>query len=178
LIFAQLNLLLASNGAWLLAITARRRKDQGDQGSLARSHDETPMNISRSVSYAVGILLKVAQEGSAGPMTAAQIAKGAKFPPRFLYRVLRRLVDAELLHGVSGPGGGYLLARTPNKIHLLEIIIAVEGAHQSMQLHAVHPRDRGAIQIINAALHKEYAAMDRKLKRLTLAKMLRGKPGK
>lgn len=136
------------------------------------------MNISRSISYAVGILLKVAQEGSDGPMTAAQIAKGAKFPPRFLYRVLRRLVDAQLLKGVSGPGGGYLLARPATKINLLDIIIAIEGARQSMQLHAVHPRDRGAIRVINAALEREYAAMDRQLKRLTLSKMLRGKSGK
>jgi Rrf2 family protein len=136
------------------------------------------MNISRSVSYAVGILLKVAQDGGDGPLTAAQIAKGAKFPPRFLYRVLRRLVDAQLLRGVSGPGGGYLLARPTTKINLLEIIIAVEGAHESMQLHAVHPRDRGAISAINAALAKEHAAMDRGLKKLTLAKIARGKPAK
>ncbi len=131
------------------------------------------MNISRSVSYAVGILLKVAQDGRAGPMTAAQIAKGGKFPPRFLYRVLRRLVDAGLLRGVSGPGGGYALARQARQINLLEIIVAIEGPRASTQLQAVHPRYRGAIEGINAALERGQTTMDRGLKRLTLAKMLR-----
>lgn len=130
------------------------------------------MNISRSVSYAVGILLKVAQDGHAGPMTAAQIAKGGKFPPRFLYRVLRRLVDAKLLRGVSGPGGGYALARPPRQVNLLEIIVAIEGPRQSTQLHAVHPRYRGAVDGINTMLARGQTSMDRGLKRLTLAKML------
>lgn len=130
------------------------------------------MNISRSVSYAVGILLKVAEEGRDGPMTAAQIAKGGKFPPRFLYRVLRRLVDAGLLRGVSGPGGGYALARPAKKINLLEIIVAIEGDRESMQLHAVHTRYRGAVKSINDALARNQATMNRALGRLTLAKML------
>lgn len=131
------------------------------------------MNISRSVSYAVGILLKVAQDGHGTPLTAAQISKGGKFPPRFLYRVLRRLVDAGLLRGVSGPGGGYALARPAAQIHLLEITIAIEGPREPTQLEAVHPKYRKAIDRANAALKKDQHAMDRALKRITLAKMLK-----
>lgn len=131
------------------------------------------MNISRSVSYAVGILLKIAQDGAGGPLTAAQISKGGKFPPRFLYRVLRRLVDAGLLRGVSGPGGGYALARAAKQIHLLEIVVAIEGPRESTQLQAVHPRYRKAIDKVNAALERDQVSMDRGLKKLTLAKMLR-----
>ncbi len=106
-------------------------------------------------------------------MTAAQISKGGKFPPRFLYRVLRRLVDAELLRGVSGPGGGYALARSPKQIHLLEIVEAIEGERASAQLTAVQPRHKKAIERINAQLKKDDEACNRGLKRLTLAAMLR-----
>ena len=52
------------------------------------------MKLSSSISYAIGILLQVHVKGQEGPTTAATIATGCKFPPRFLYRILRRLVDA------------------------------------------------------------------------------------
>jgi Rrf2 family protein len=106
-------------------------------------------------------------------LTAAQISKGGKFPPRFLYRVLRRLVDAGLLRGVSGPGGGYALARPAAQIHLLEIATAIEGSREATLLEAVHPKHRKAIDRANTVLKKDQAAMDRALKRVTLAKLLK-----
>src|SRR5688500_5065483 len=97
--------------------------------SVPRRYEEGTgtMRLTGSVSYAVGVLLKVEREGKGEAMTAARIARGARFPPRFLYRILRRLVDAGLLTGVSGPGGGYALARRPRRINLLDIVTAVEG---------------------------------------------------
>ncbi len=79
------------------------------------------MRLTRSVSYAVGILLQIQELAKGGPVTAAQIARGCRFPPRFLYRILRRLVDAGILRGTSGPGGGYALLKLPQRITLLDI---------------------------------------------------------
>ena len=85
------------------------------------------MKLTRSVAYAVGILLQIQDAKRRTPVTAAQIARDCKFPPRFLYRVLRRLVDAGLLEGTSGPAGGYALAKAPADISLLEIVEAVDA---------------------------------------------------
>ncbi len=41
------------------------------------------MKLTRSVSYAVGILLQVADGSPEVPVTAARIAKGCRFPPDF-----------------------------------------------------------------------------------------------
>ena len=129
------------------------------------------MKLTRSVSYAVGILLRVLREDSDSPMTAAQIAKGCKFPPRFLYRVLRRLVDAQLMHGVSGPGGGYALARPASKITLYDVVVAVEGAPDITTLEPVHKSQTKAIQLINQLSERGAARFHQELKRVTLAKM-------
>jgi len=110
---------------------------------------------------------------SAGPMTAAKIGKGAKFPPRFLYRVLRRLVDAGLLEGISGPGGGYLLARPPREISLLEIIEAVEGHEVTPKLTMVAPKQRAAVKHINEQLQRNTERWQSSLGRITLAKLAR-----
>ena len=107
------------------------------------------MKLSSSVSYAIGILLQVHVKGQEGPTTAATIAAGCKFPPRFLYRILRRLVDAGLLTGVSGPGGGYALARPPRKITLLDVVAAVEGPLETSVLSPVCPQHRKAMKAVN-----------------------------
>jgi Rrf2 family protein len=82
-------------------------------------------------------------------MTAARIAHGCRFPRRFLYRVLHRLVDAGLLFGTSGPGGGYRLARRADRITLLDIAASVDSRPEPTQLEAVCPAQRGAILQVN-----------------------------
>lgn len=129
------------------------------------------MKLTRSVSYAVGILLRVQREQADGPMTAAQISKGSKFPPRFLYRVLRRLVDAGLMHGVSGPGGGYALAKTPSKITLYDIVLAVEGSQKPAPLAPVNAKQRKAIKMINEISQRNAERFSKDLKKVTLAQL-------
>lgn len=134
------------------------------------------MQMTRSVSYAVGVLVRLATQptdrgATTGAMTAAQITKGCKFPPRFLYRVLRRLVDARLIRGVSGPGGGYSLARPATKITLLDIVRAVDGVQPPEKLPAVSSKQRGATQQINTLCRRSHLQFCRQLARVTLAKL-------
>jgi Rrf2 family iron-sulfur cluster assembly transcriptional regulator len=131
------------------------------------------MKLTRSVSYAVGILLRVHAHKEEGAMTAAQIAKGCKFPPRFLYRVLRRLVDAGIITGVSGPGGGYALARPATAITLLQVVTAVEGTQRGNDLTPVHPKQKSAIRRINALCKQNEQQFHQSLKRVTLATLAR-----
>jgi Rrf2 family protein len=130
------------------------------------------MKLSSSVSYAIGILLQVHVKGQDGPTTAATIAAGCKFPPRFLYRILRRLVDAGLLTGVSGPGGGYALARKPRRIRLLDVVTAVEGPLETSQLVPVCPQHRAAMRMVNAASSRIGKQSARELAKVTLEKLI------
>ena len=130
------------------------------------------MKLSSSVSYAVGILLQVHVKGRDGPTTAATIATGCKFPPRFLYRILRRLVDAGLLTGVSGPGGGYALARSPRRISLLDVVTAVDGPLETSQLTPVCANHRAAMRMVNQTSGRIGKQTARELGRLNLQKLI------
>jgi Rrf2 family protein len=140
------------------------------------------MKLTRSVGYAVGILLRVERGGAAGPMTADAISKGCKFPPRFLYRVLRRLVDAGLLQGVSGPRGGYSLAKRPKQVRLLDIILAVDEVDDGPGLVPVQKSQKPAIDLINAVCRRNLERFRREMARITLAqlstKQVRKAPGR
>ncbi len=133
------------------------------------------MKLTRSVSYAVAILLKVKKAPDGSSMTAAKIAKGAKFPPRFLYRVLRRLVDAGLLHGISGPGGGYSLAKKPREISLLDIVLAVEGNQDPTLIESVARGQSKSIKPINDLIKRNDKRMRDEMKRLKLEKLANSK---
>ena len=130
------------------------------------------MKLTRSVTYAVGVLQGVQQARGNGPVPAATIARSGKYPPRFLYRVLRRLVDAGLLTGTSGPGGGYSLARPARKITLLEIVTAVEGKPSATKLTAISPAQRAAMRTINGLTEQAAKRFRQDLARVTLARLV------
>jgi Rrf2 family protein len=131
------------------------------------------MRLTRSVGYAVGVLLRIVAEGHGGAMTAAKIARGCRFPPRFLYRVLRRLVSGEILLGTSGPRGGYQLARPAKQINLLEIATAVEGVLDSGTLSPVTAKHASAIRRINDLVEESQAAFADELAGITLDQLSR-----
>jgi Rrf2 family protein len=134
------------------------------------------MRLTGSVSYAVGVLLIIRRAGRKRPMTAARIAEGARFPPRFLYRILRRLVAKKLLKGISGPGGGYALARPLREISLWQVVRAVEGRDEPRKLKPVSPRQAKAIQLINDLVERNSAAFRRRLEATSLQKLARTMP--
>ncbi len=129
------------------------------------------MKLTRSVGYAVGILLRVQGAVTEGPMTADSISQGCKFPPRFLYRVLRRLVDAGLLQGISGPRGGYTLAKASRQIRLLEIVQAVEEGASGGGLVPVNRQQKPAIEFVNGLCERSARQMQNQLAKVTLAEL-------
>ncbi len=137
------------------------------------------MKLTGSLGYAIGILLQVANGSDEGPMTAARIARGCRFPPRFLYRILRRLVDAGLLEGTSGPGGGYRLAHSPAELTLFDVVAAVDTPPEPSLLRPVRTSHAAAIDEVNAisALSAERFARDLRRKKLSeLVELAAAKP--
>jgi Rrf2 family protein len=61
------------------------------------------------------------------PVASHMIAQARGIPDRFLLKVLKPLVSAQVLLSVKGPNGGYRLAKPANEITMLEILEAVDG---------------------------------------------------
>ncbi len=57
---------------------------------------------------------------------SAELSEQSGVPPHYLSKVLRKLVKAEILSATKGHGGGFMLARPPSKVRLIDIIEAVE----------------------------------------------------
>ena len=60
------------------------------------------------------------------PIQVQDISNRQEIPLRFLEQIFHRLKNANIVKGVKGPNGGYLLARDPKKITVGDIIKAVK----------------------------------------------------
>ena len=83
----------------------------------------TPTN---RTDYAIRALIYLA--GHRGSHAKAAVVGAAMgIPTGFLHQVLQELQRARLVSSRSGPSGGYLLAREPENITILEIVETMEG---------------------------------------------------
>jgi Rrf2 family protein len=85
------------------------------------------MKLTRASSYALHALAYMAAKGEDRPVASHHIAADRGIPERFLLKVLKPLVSAQVLRSVKGPHGGYRLAKPAAKVTLLEVVEAVDG---------------------------------------------------
>jgi Rrf2 family protein len=85
------------------------------------------MRLTHASSYALNALAHLAATGDGIPVASHHIARARGIPERFLLKVLRPLVSAQLVRSLKGPHGGYRLARPAAKVTVLEVVEAVDG---------------------------------------------------
>jgi Rrf2 family protein len=85
------------------------------------------MKLTRASSYALHALAFMAVQKKDQAVASHQIAHARGIPERFLLKVLKPLVTAQILFSIKGPNGGYRLARSPGELSMLEVVEAVDG---------------------------------------------------
>ncbi len=85
------------------------------------------MRLTRASSYALHAVAFMAGQKKDSPVASHIIAQKRGIPERFLLKVLKPLVSAQVLMSIKGPNGGYRLAKPANDVTMLEIIEAVDG---------------------------------------------------
>ncbi len=77
--------------------------------------------------YAVRALSELARRGSSQPVPIGDIARSRDIPPQFLEGLFAALRRAGILQSQRGVKGGYLFAREPDQITVLEVVEVLEG---------------------------------------------------
>lgn len=83
------------------------------------------MMISQTAEYALRAVVCLAGRPN-GSLTNRQIARATRVPPDYLCKVLRALVRADLVRSQRGLHGGFVLARDPRSISVLDVVNAVD----------------------------------------------------
>ena len=80
------------------------------------------MILSRTAVYAVKAILHLAEQGEGTPRRTEDIADTTNIPRNYLSKILHTLARNDLLESSRGPRGGFLLAKSPADISLLEVV--------------------------------------------------------
>ncbi|MEK6745879.1 MAG: Rrf2 family transcriptional regulator [Pseudomonadota bacterium] len=84
------------------------------------------MNLGTKTRYAVMAMVEMSGRGGELPITLAELAESQEINAPYLEQIFRKLKAGGLVKAVRGPGGGYVLSRSADKIRISEIVEAVE----------------------------------------------------
>ena len=85
------------------------------------------MRLSAAAELAIRGIMVLTQHHGEGPTTLDTICSEANLPKQYLTKIFGSLAKMNLITPIRGKHGGYMLARAPEAITLLEIVEAVEG---------------------------------------------------
>lgn len=85
------------------------------------------MLFSPSAQQALRALIYLASQTGRGPVLVREISKAENIPRPFLAKLLHSLRNKGFVKSTKGPGGGYALARPPQRIRVHEIVETFDG---------------------------------------------------
>ncbi len=101
------------------------------------------VRLGNGVEWSIHILLLLAWRDDDRPVPTARLAEGHDLPPAYLNKQLQALVRAGILTSEPGARGGFLLARRPESITLMDVVAAVEGPDEAFRCTEIRRRGLG-----------------------------------
>lgn len=140
------------------------------------------MRLSEGVEAAIHCTAAMASLEADRTLSGASLAQFHGVSASYLLKHLKALAAEGVLESVPGPNGGYRLARTPETITLLDVVLAVEGRGPAFRCQEI--RRRGPVKLpaaayvkpcgINAAMLRAERAYRAALAETTIADIVAG----
>jgi pyruvate dehydrogenase E1 component alpha subunit len=84
------------------------------------------MNFTKRTEYALRALLEIGSAKKDVPVKRETIAKNQNLSSQFLEQVLIPLAKSKVIKSIRGPGGGFVLNKSPNEINTWDVFSSVE----------------------------------------------------
>ena len=82
--------------------------------------------ISTKGVYGLSAMYELSKHKADTPMQIKDISANANIPQNYLEQLLSKLRKANLVNSIRGARGGYILAKKPDEIKIVDILIALE----------------------------------------------------
>ena len=89
--------------------------------------EDAMLKITTKSRYALHALIELASNYGDEPTYLGRLAEAAGTSQKYLERIFARLKEAGIIESFRGKKGGYILARPPAEIRLIDIWRALEG---------------------------------------------------
>ena len=110
--------------------------------------------------------------------TTNQIVEGTRTPPGYLTKILHTMVRSELICSQRGMHGGFILAREPQLISVLDVLFSAKEGPQRIQKCPMGLEDHTTLCSVHRLLDDVIAHAEKEFARTTLkdlCSMSRGK---
>ena len=136
------------------------------------------MRLTKQTNYAIRMLMYCAANGGDQLSRVSDVAKAYGVSELFLFKVLQPLVQGKLVEAVRGRNGGIRLARSADKISLLDVVRLTEESFSMAECFDEGGSDCPLIDAcsLNNALRKALNAFFDVLNGYTIAELVRTKP--
>ncbi len=95
--------------------------------------------ISTKGVYGLTAMYELSKHQEDTPMQIKEISANANIPQNYLEQLLSKLRRAELVKSIRGARGGYVLARDPSEIKIVDILIALEDDIKIVDMKTDNP---------------------------------------
>ncbi|KQW79281.1 Rrf2 family transcriptional regulator [Devosia sp. Root413D1] len=137
------------------------------------------MKLGDGVEQAIHCMLMLSGLQPDGAMPAAALAEYHGVSTSYLLKHLQALAGAGLLTSVPGPRGGYRLGRLAEKITLLDVVLALEGAGPAFRCSEIRQRGPDPLPqkffakpcAVTAAMLKAERAYRDELRKVSIAEL-------
>ena len=85
------------------------------------------MKISKKTDYALRVLFTLVEHYGRGPIPMRELARRNEVPKSFLEHILLELKSQDLVDSLPGRNGGYVLAKSPDKITMGQVVRYFDG---------------------------------------------------
>jgi Rrf2 family protein len=133
--------------------------------------------ISQTVEYSLRATVALAQRGSE-PSTALLISQLTQVPAPYLAKVLQGLVRDGLVCSRRGTHGGFVLAATPDKLTIWDIVNAVEPFRRVRECPLWIGRPSGSLCRLHKRLDEVMDVVEKCFRQTTLAELLQDDGGR
>ncbi|PWU47277.1 transcriptional regulator [Micromonospora sp. S4605] len=135
------------------------------------------MRMSEGVEWALHSCLNLTWLEPGQAVSAARLAAFYRLPTAYLNKQLQALVRAGIVTSTPGPRGGFRLARPPEAVSVLDVVVAIEGAEEAFrceQILRAGPGGRADVDyrqvcLVSQAMRRADLAWRRELAGQTLA---------
>ncbi len=127
--------------------------------------------FSQTVEYALRAVIHLAHEAPAA-RTTAQIAEATRVPKDYLSKILQNLAKKGILQTQRGVGGGVSLAKTPEKLTILDVVNAVEPIERYTTCPLKLPNHGTNLCPLHRRMDEAMATVEEAFRNSTLAEVL------
>ncbi len=104
------------------------------------------MKISNTVEWAIHCCTLLASLPEGVNLSAKDLAEYHGIPHPYLAKALQTLSNDGILETISGPKGGYRLAKKPSNVSLLDIVLSIEGSDSCFECEEIRQQGPTALK--------------------------------